>query len=105
VQVISREEFAHVYSELFSNATPERIESLFKYLDKDNCGVVDYLSWHRAIRLQVCPLLLAEFFGGPSSKVFSFPWPRQVHHWCWDEFGSWQRARASMAYGADRVVE
>lgn len=44
-----------VYSELFNDATPERLEALFKYLDKDNAGVVDFLSWSRGLRLQDVP--------------------------------------------------
>lgn len=44
-----------VYSELFTDATPERLEALFKYLDKDNAGVVDFLSWSRGLRLQDVP--------------------------------------------------
>ena len=42
-----------VYSELFSDGTPERMDQLFRYLDKDNTGCIDYLSWSRRIRLQV----------------------------------------------------
>ena len=44
-----------VYSELFTDATPERLEALFKYLDKDNAGVVDFLSWSRGLCLQDVP--------------------------------------------------
>ena len=44
-----------VYTELFTDATPERLEALFKYLDRDNSGVVDFLSWSRGLRLQDVP--------------------------------------------------
>lgn len=51
-----------VYSELFNDATPERLERVFKYLDKDETGLVDFLSWSRGLRLhdvpQVPPKLL-----------------------------------------------
>ncbi len=42
-----------VYAELFNDASPERMDQLFRYLDKDDTGVVDFLSWSRRIRLQV----------------------------------------------------
>ena len=52
-----------VYSELFSDGTPERMDQLFRYLDKDGTGYIDYLSWSRRIRLQVqlCTLPLHPF--------------------------------------------
>ncbi|KAK9839435.1 hypothetical protein WJX81_001871 [Elliptochloris bilobata] len=56
--VIEREEFASVYSELFTDATPERLEGLFKYLDKDDVGVVDFLSWSRGLRLHDVPQII-----------------------------------------------
>jgi hypothetical protein len=42
-----------VYAELFNDASSERMDQLFRYLDKDDTGVVDFLSWSRRIRLQV----------------------------------------------------
>ena len=42
-----------VYEQLFSDATEERIEKLFDYLDCDHSGYVDYLSWSRAVKLEV----------------------------------------------------
>lgn len=42
-----------VYAELFSDGTPERMDQLFRYLDKDHTGCIDFLSWSRRIRLQV----------------------------------------------------
>lgn len=42
-----------VYAELFNDASPQRMNQLFRYLDKDDTGVVDFLSWSRRIRLQV----------------------------------------------------
>jgi len=52
-----------VYAELFSDGTPERMDQLFRYLDKGNTGVIDFLSWSKGIRLQVgllvCNLLAA----------------------------------------------
>ncbi|CAK0740844.1 hypothetical protein CVIRNUC_001281 [Coccomyxa viridis] len=56
--VISHEEFNQVYSELFSDCTPERMDQLFRYLDKDNTGYIDFLSWSRRIRLQDVPLMI-----------------------------------------------
>ena len=44
-----------VYSELFNDATPERLERVFKYLDKDESGFVDFLSWSRGLRLHDVP--------------------------------------------------
>lgn len=43
-----------VYSELFSDGTPERMDQLFRYLDKDDTGCIDFMSWSRRIRLQAC---------------------------------------------------
>ena len=37
---------------------PERLEALFKYLDKDNAAVVDFLSWSRGLRLQDVPQVM-----------------------------------------------
>lgn len=45
--------FWQVYAQLFSDGTPERMDQLFRYLDKDHTGCIDYLSWSRRIRLQV----------------------------------------------------
>lgn len=42
-----------VYREMFSDATPERTERMFHYLDADNTGYVDYLGWSQTIKLQV----------------------------------------------------
>ena len=53
--------FRQVYCQLFSDGTPERLDQLFRYLDKDGTGCIDYLSWSRRIRLQVqlCMILLS----------------------------------------------
>jgi proline dehydrogenase len=56
--VIGREEFTQVYSQLFSDATEERVSKLFRYLDADDCGYVDYLSWSKRIRLQDIPNII-----------------------------------------------
>lgn len=47
-----------VYREMFTDATPERTERMFHYLDADNTGYVDYLGWSQTIKLQVGPLAL-----------------------------------------------
>lgn len=38
---------------MFTDATPERTERMFHYLDADNTGYVDYLGWSQTIKLQV----------------------------------------------------
>ena len=43
-----------VYNEMFTDATAERTELMFHYLDPDNTGYVDYLGWSQSIKLQVC---------------------------------------------------
>ena len=43
---------------MFTDATPERTERMFHYLDADNTGYVDYLGWSQTIKLQVGPLAL-----------------------------------------------
>ena len=43
-----------VYNDVFTDATPERTELMFNYLDPDNTGYVDYLGWSQSIKLQVC---------------------------------------------------
>ncbi len=43
-----------VYNEMFTDATSERTERMFHYLDPDNTGFVDYLGWSQSIKLQVC---------------------------------------------------
>lgn len=48
-----------VYREMFTDATPERTERMFHYLDADNTGYVDYLGWSQTIKLQVGSQLLA----------------------------------------------
>ncbi len=45
-----------VYNEMFTDATEERTERMFHYLDPDNTGYVDYLGWSQSIKLQVSPL-------------------------------------------------
>ncbi len=57
-----------VYTELFTDATPERLEALFKYLDRDNTGVVDFLSWSRGLRLQDVPQV-----GPPAEALWPAP--------------------------------
>ena len=42
-----------VYNEMFTDASPERTERMFHYLDPDNTGYVDYLGWSQSIKLQV----------------------------------------------------
>ena len=42
-----------VYNEMFTDATSERTERMFHYLDPDNTGYVDYLGWSQSIKLQV----------------------------------------------------
>ena len=49
-----------VYNEQFTDATSERTERMFHYLDPDNTGFIDYLGWSQTIKLQVC--LLAAVF-------------------------------------------
>lgn len=44
---------------MFTDATPERTERMFHYLDADNTGYVDYLGWSQTIKLQVGSQLLA----------------------------------------------
>lgn len=43
---------------MFTDATPERTERMFHYLDADNTGYVDYLGWSQTIKLQVGLLAL-----------------------------------------------
>ena len=38
---------------MFTDATSERTERMFHYLDPDNTGYVDYLGWSQTIKLQV----------------------------------------------------
>lgn len=38
---------------MFNDATPERTERMFHYLDPDNTGYIDYLGWSQTIKLQV----------------------------------------------------
>lgn len=42
-----------VYNEMFNDASPERTERMFHYLDPENTGYVDYLGWSQSMRLQV----------------------------------------------------
>ena len=50
-----------VYNEMFTDASPERTERMFHYLDPDNTGYVDYLGWSQSIKLQVlCAPLLSQ---------------------------------------------
>ncbi len=65
-----------VYSELFSDCTPERMDQLFRYLDKDNTGYIDFLSWSRRIRLQVCAYHCA------NAGSFAAGWPPDVSALC-----------------------
>lgn len=56
--VITREEFIKVYNEMFTDATEERTERMFHYLDPDNTGYVDYLGWSQSIKLQDIPSII-----------------------------------------------
>mmetsp|Transcript_5093 Transcript_5093/g.14616 ORF Transcript_5093/g.14616 Transcript_5093/m.14616 type:complete len:636 (-) Transcript_5093:748-2655(-) len=63
--VVTRDEFEMVYSELFDDGTPERLQEIFNALETDNkedpmrrSGVVDYLSWSQRLKLQDIPLLV-----------------------------------------------
>lgn len=56
--VITREEFIKVYNEMFTDATSERTERMFHYLDPDNTGYVDYLGWSQSIKLQDIPSII-----------------------------------------------
>ena len=47
-----------VYNEMFTDATSERTERMFHYLDPDNTGYVDYLGWSQSIKLQVRNLIM-----------------------------------------------
>ena len=71
-----------VYSELFTDATPERLEALFKYLDKDNAGVVDFLLWSRGLRLQDVPQVAPRPATLAHHARFEPAWPvlRACHH-------------------------
>lgn len=40
---------------MFNDASPERTERMFHYLDPENTGYVDYLGWSQSMRLQVSP--------------------------------------------------
>lgn len=44
---------------MFTDATSERTERMFHYLDPDNTGYIDYLGWSQTIKLQVDMLTLA----------------------------------------------
>ena len=83
-----------VYSELFSDCTPERMDQLFRYLDKDNTGYIDFLSWSRRIRLQVCAHHCA------NADFFAAGWPPDVYALCCrDEkqlSNQWRRCLAPM---------
>lgn len=65
-----------VYSELFSDCTPERMDQLFRYLDKDNTGYIDFLSWSRRIRLQVC------LYHPANAGSFAAGWPPDAYALC-----------------------
>lgn len=43
--LLTQEEFAQVYSQLFVDDTPERMDQLFKVLDAGHKGMVDYVDW------------------------------------------------------------
>ncbi|KAL4433468.1 hypothetical protein ABPG77_010321 [Micractinium sp. CCAP 211/92] len=43
--LLTQQEFAHVYSELFVDDTPERMDQLFHSLDASHKGMVDYVDW------------------------------------------------------------
>lgn len=47
-----------MYTDLFTDCNEERIARLFRYLDKDNMGVVDYLSWSKQVMLQDVPNII-----------------------------------------------
>lgn len=52
---ITREEFTNVYSQLFNDSTPARMERVFRYLDTAQAGTIDYVSWSKQVRVQDVP--------------------------------------------------
>ena len=54
--VCNNDDAVQVYNEMFTDATEERTERMFHYLDPDNTGYVDYLGWSQSIKLQVSRL-------------------------------------------------
>lgn len=47
-----------VYESLFDDATEERIDQIFGWLDESNSGYVDYLEYSRRLKLDVVPELV-----------------------------------------------
>jgi proline dehydrogenase len=49
VSVLLREEFHKVYDEIFHSATPEKIDAIFRRIDTNNSGEVDFCEWSEAM--------------------------------------------------------
>ena len=47
-----------VYETLFDDATEERINQIFNWLDEHNSGFVDYLEYSRRLKLDIVPELV-----------------------------------------------
>jgi proline dehydrogenase len=58
VQVVTREEFAQGYLSMFDNKNGN-LEELIDYLDHDNTGYVDYITWSKLLRPCDLPKLTA----------------------------------------------
>lgn len=47
-----------VYEQLFTDATPDRINELFNQLDESHTGYVDYLEWSKRVDLKDVPKMI-----------------------------------------------
>ena len=47
-----------VYEQLFTDATPERINDLFDQLDESHTGYIDYLEWSKRVDLKDVPKMV-----------------------------------------------
>lgn len=47
-----------VYEQLFTDATPERINDLFDQLDGSHTGYIDYLEWSKKVDLKDVPKMV-----------------------------------------------
>lgn len=56
---ISKEEFIRVYDELFRRESDDHVERLFKHLDYELRGRVNYENWSKQIHVEDAPLIAA----------------------------------------------
>lgn len=50
--------FLQVYGELFTDASPDRINDLFNQLDESHTGYIDYLEWSKRVDLKDVPKMV-----------------------------------------------